>query len=267
MSYADREASTYGGAPYECYWFTCGATSWRFTSGDAARVIAGQTFQPAAIDRSEIDQNDELRAGQLRVVLPLDNPIAQLHVGPPPDHPVDLVLYRGHDGEPETVAPFTGRVAHASFDDVACELTLITERAALEAQVPGLLYQQTCPRVPYSPGCGVDRTAYAVPGTLASVSGRTLQVPEASAHADGYFNGGWVEGGGTSRLVLRHVGSALELSIVPPAGWGAGLHVAAYPGCDGTESCCATRFANLVNHLGFARIPGAAANPFSAGGI
>ena len=41
------------------------------------------------------------------------------------------------------------------------------------------------------------------------------------------------------------------------------IGTAAYPVCDGTESCCASRFGNLLNHLGCARIP--QKNPFSQG--
>ena len=77
MSYAARTTSTFLGQPFEGYWFSCGTSHWRYASGDVPRVILGQTYTPAALSRDEIDQCQELRAGQTKVRLPLDNPVAQ----------------------------------------------------------------------------------------------------------------------------------------------------------------------------------------------
>lgn len=261
MTYAARTTSTFQGQPFEGYWFSCGTSHWRYTSGDVARVIAGQTYTPAAIARQEIDQCQELRAGQVKVTLPLDNPVAQLFLAYLPAEPVDLAVYGGQDGDAETVVVFLGRVASAEFSTV-CELTVVPEADALKQQLPGLLYQIQCPRVLGGAGCGVDLSTYAVPATLASASGRTVQAAAFGAHPDGWFNGGWLEASGERRLIVGHVGEVITL-FSPWQGLASGAEVTAYPGCDGTESCCASRFDNLLNHLGCARIP--QHNPFTQG--
>lgn len=262
MSYAARTTSTFLGQPFEGYWFSCGTSHWRYASGDVPRVILGQTYTPAALSRDEIDQCQELRAGQTKVRLPLDNPVAQLFLPYLPAQPVDLVVYAGQEGDAETVVVFTGRVLAAEFGTV-CELTVVPESDALKQQLPGLLYQIQCPRVLGGAGCGVDLATYAVPATLSAVTGRTVQASAFAAKPDGWFAGGWVEGpGGARRLVVKHQGSTLTL-FSAWQGLASGAEVTAYPGCDGTESCCASRFGNLLNHLGCARIP--QKNPFSQG--
>ena len=215
MSYAARTTSTFLGQPFEGYWFSCGTSHWRYASGDVPRVILGQTYTPAAIARQEIDQCQELRAGQVKVTLPLDNPVAQLFLAYLPAEPVDLAVYGGQDGDAETVVVFLGRVASAEFSTV-CELTVVPESDALKQQLPGLLYQIQCPRVLGGAGCGVDLATFPRFGLFAPALGLTSIIPDINpakpAQADDYI------------LLFSHRHIPFELSLrrffLPGGGFG-----------------------------------------------
>lgn len=263
MSYDSREQSTYQGTPWEAYWFSCGPLNWRWTSGDIPRVVGGFEFTPEPVTRTEIDQNQELRSGSITITLSPDNPVAALFRRYLPAQPVSLVIYRGHDGEAETVCNFTGKVASVTWKDLP-ELTLVPEQDALKKKVPALRYQTQCPRALYSTGCKVNKTDYQVLATLTSVSGVTIKAAAFATKPNGYFAGGWVDARNTSMAVVKHVGDTLTL-FFPLEGLTAGEIIVGFPGCDGTESTCSGKFSNIVNHLGFARIP--TRNPFGDGGI
>ena len=75
-----------------------------------------------------------------------------------------------------------------------------------------------------------------------------------------WFRGGRLESAdGEARFIADHVGNTVTL-ISPLPGL-ASLDLAwAYWGCDHLEATCRDKFANLVNHLGWSRLPGR--NPF-----
>jgi uncharacterized phage protein (TIGR02218 family) len=264
MTLDAREKSTFGGAPYECYWFTCGAQNWYYTSGDTERIVNGHTYAPEAITRTEISQSQEINSGEITVTLPLDNAVAALFKGYLTPVPVFLTIYRGHDGEPEIAAAFLGKVSSCPFQDTA-KLKVVPDQDALKRDVPGLTYQSQCPRRLFSLGCGVAQVDYMTIAVLTYVSGVTLRAAVFATKVNGYFKGGWVDHGGGVRQIKAHTGDTLTLMDPFPADLVPGTQVLAYPGCQGTEAYCATVFNNLVNHLGFSHIPGV--NPFGGNGV
>lgn len=263
MSYDSAERSIHGGSPWEAYWFCCGPNNYRYTSGDVARTVLGQVYEPAAIRSSEPEQNQELTSGSITVELPLDNPVAQLFVGYLPPHPVSLIIYRGHDGETEFVSSYTGTVSHPKFTET-CELTVVSKYDALKQGLPSLRWQIQCPRQIYSSDCGLSKNSYIVPATISGVNGSVLTSSRFADFADGYFAPGWIEACGTSMAVKAHVGSTVTL-YYPLAGLQEGDTIAIYPACKGTEEDCRDRFNNVVNCLACARIP--SENPYGEGGI
>lgn len=264
MTFDARETSTFQGQPWECYWFQCGPTAWRYTQSDEPVVIAGQTFVPEAISATEIEQNEELRSGSITISLPSNNPVARLFLPFLPVRPVSLVVYRGHRGETEVVPAFTGEISVPNWKLELVELTAVSEQNKVKQRIPALRYQIQCPRKIYSELCSVDRIAFQVLATLHTVDGVTLKSSAFSAKPDGYFNGGWVESGEAAMTIQQHVGDTVTLSF-PIAGLPPGSVVLTYPGCQGTEEECETKFNNKVNHLGIRRIP--SVNPFGDGGI
>ncbi len=71
---------------------------------------------------------------------------------------------------------------------------------------------------------------------------------------DATYRGGFILWSGQRRFIVEKVGQDVTL-MSPFIGLTVGQTVKAYAGCDGTETVCAQRFANLDKHLGFARVP------------
>ena len=65
---------------------------------------------------------------------------------------------------------------------------------------------------------------------------------------------------GETRFIVDHQGDTVSL-ISPIPGLSSLDQVWAYWGCDHLEATCQNKFSNLVNHLGWSRLPGR--NPFS----
>nr|WP_320132327.1 DUF2163 domain-containing protein [uncultured Holophaga sp.] len=260
-SFADLETSVHGGQPWEAFVFTCGVDSWRYTSHDQTLTIDGYDYEPEAITHDELGQNDEDNSQELKLQLPLDNPVVSLFQGYLPPEPVSVVIYRGHLEADDHIVHYTGTVSSPSFDGSVCELTLVPEQNALNRTVPGLNYNSQCLHQVFDDGCGLFRGDFEVIATLAGVSGRVLTAAAFGEHDDGYFTGGWVDAAGTSMTILKHIGTAITISHALDLA--IGDSVVASPGCPGTESVCRSRFNNITNHLGWCRIPGI--NPFTNG--
>lgn len=261
MSYAARETSTYSGEPFELYLFQSGADSWCLTSGDKARVYNGKTYTPETMERTEIDQNQEAKSGEITVTLPRTHELASRFVSYIPTSPVSLVIFRGHDGEAEVVPNFTGRVAKAEFTDV-CKLTVSSEADLLRKRVPCQRYQNQCNWVLFGAGCGVEKVNFCVNGTVASVNGDLVTSPVFAAKPSGWLAAGYFECGFDFRMILSHTGDTIRL-IAGISGLKAGDTFSAYAGCDRTGATCKSKFDNLARFRGFDKIPWK--NPFDGG--
>jgi uncharacterized phage protein (TIGR02218 family) len=268
VSFEAQETHPYAGAPIEFFKFSLGSTVWRYTSSDETVSIADPTtvhsYSPAAISRDQADFSQEDSGENVEVRVPLDNPVAALFVAYTPVAPVALTIYAKHRSDAEIVTAFIGEVLSISFEGAVAKLTCAPVKQALRRVVPSDVYQSRCNHVLFSAACGLDRAAWKDTAALTTVTGVTLSSATFDARADGFYRNGWVERtNGERRFIVEHVGAALTLMNAFPADLIAGETVIAYAGCDRTEAAC-TAFANLVNHLGFPRIP--TRNPF-AGGI
>lgn len=261
MTYASRESSGYLGTPYELFLFQTQDEAWRYTSGDQARAYLGQTYTPAAIVRTPIDQNNEAKSGALTISLPRSNDLATRFVSYIPSTPVSLVIYRGHDGDAEVVTNFTGRVASARFSDM-CDLEVVPEQEVLRRRVPLTKFQKPCNHILFDGGCGVDKALFRVPGTLSALAGDTITASAYATKPDGWFTGGFAEAGQERRFIIRHVGNTLTLMNAFTSAVQVGTQVLAYAGCQRNESDCKDKFSNLVNFMGFSKIP--TRNPFDS---
>ncbi len=153
MTFDARERSTYAGKPFELYRWSLSAETWLQTSGDTPRPFQGQTYEPAVLSRSEVDQNGESASGNVTVTLDLENPVVRLFQAGPPSQPVSLIVTCGHDGETETACVFTGRVMSAKFSEF-CELICAPRQAIWKQPIPALSYQSQCPLRVFSPAAG-----------------------------------------------------------------------------------------------------------------
>lgn len=259
MAFDDQEQHAHGGAPQEFFKFSSGATVWRWTSGDAAETIndgASSEYTPAAISASPMDHSREDSAGNITVRMARDNAVAALFVAYTPPDPVSLVIYTKHRADAELRVAFVGEVSAASFGGGEARLTCSPITQRMKRSVPKVVVQSQCNWALYGTGCGVDAETYKVEGAVDTVTGSVVSVSEFDALADGYFNAGWLEvvATGERRYIVSHVGAAVTL-MSPISGLAPADDVIAYPGCERTEAVCASKFNNLLNHLGFARVP------------
>ena len=161
-----------------------------------------------------------------------------------------------------SVVLFQGRVT--SVDAVGrtgATITVASDLVLLDIDMPRNLYQPTCVHALYDSGCGLQRSAWGVAGTVAAGSSATQMV---WAGADPKFVQGTlvftsgvlagqsvgVKAAGAGTLALTY-----PLAALPAVGDA----FTAYPGCDRTQTTCAQKFANLGNFRGFPFVPPPAA--------
>ncbi len=263
MSYDSVEKSTYSGAPVELYRFTQGASAWRYTSADASQTYNGEGYAPEVISRGQIDQSQEEHAGNVEVKLPRDNEVAELFISYLPVIPVSLTVYRFHRSDGQAVTIFIGKVASIAFEGSEATLTCQPVSGVFKRSIPWQLYQEQCNLPLYSAACGIDKASYKVRGTVSGIGSDTITSSAFGTQSDGWFNNGWVQrDNGEVRWIIGHTGNTLTL-MNPFDDLVVSENVDAYAGCDRTESVCSSKFNNLVNHLGFARIP--TDNPYDSG--
>lgn len=263
MTYAARETSGYLANPFELFQFTCATDVWRMTSGDVARNYLGQTYSPEAMSRTEINQDQELTSGSIKITVPRNSDLASRFVAYIPSSPISVVIFRGHAGDPdgEIVTSFTGKVASATFGD-ECEIEVMSEQQVLRRQVPVQKFQSQCNWQVFSPGCGVVKGSFKLTGTVITVTGDTLTVAVAATVADGWLNWGYLEKGDERRMILNHTGTTVQM-INPIASLAPGDSVNLYAGCQRSVADCVTRFNNIARFWGFPWIPNK--NPFDGG--
>jgi len=156
MSYTATENSPAQGRPVELYRFALGPQRWTFTSGQTAVVYQSETYAPAPIRRSGIEQGNEINRAGMEITLPRDNQLAALFIASPPEGVVSITLYRFHasDTATETIVLWKGRVGGARL--AGSDLTLKCEPVATSLKRPGLRarYQLICRHALYSAECG-----------------------------------------------------------------------------------------------------------------
>lgn len=265
MSYLAIEQSQHDGQPQELYRFVSGTQRWLYTSGQEAVEYQSETYMPATISRSDIEQSNEIARLGLEIRMPRDLPLVSLFLAASPDGVVSVTLYRRHVGDAEFITYWKGRITGARLS--GAEATLKCEPIASSLKRAGLRarYQLLCRHVLYSSGCGALKESFRVDGTVAAVSGIAVQVVAAASKPDGYFVGGmFATTTAGVRMIVGHAGINLTLSA-PMVGLKAGDTVQLYAGCDHTMAHCKDRFANLDNFGGFPFIP--VKNPFTGDAI
>ncbi len=262
MVYQVREDSIHGGAPFELYLFQTADETFALTSKDEEVDFGGNIYAPTPIQRTEIGQDSELRGGSITVTVPKNEPVALQFVAFLPTTPLNLVVFRRHEGDPdiETVVHFTGRVVKATFGD-ACEFECMPDTDLLKRRIPGPQYQRPCNRMLYATGCDVDRNLFKVSGTITDITlnGFRIRAAAFATQPDGFFDSGYIELGVIRTMILRHIFEEFDL-ITPMPGLQIDDVVTAFAGCQRTYSDCQVKFANETRFMGFEFIP--SKNPF-----
>lgn len=261
MTYDAVERSRYSGQPVECYRFVMGSSEWRLTSADVDVTLATGLYSREVISRDQLDFTGEQRSSAIEVKVPRANPVAALFIAYTPASPVALTIYRKHRSDAEVVTIFIGKVVSAQFDGPDATLRCAPISQVLDAMTPGLLHAPTCQWALYGSGCTVPAASFKDSGTVLTVVGANITAAVFGTHADGWYTNGWVQlASGDRRFVVDHVGTQVTLAS-PFIGLAPGAAVDGYAGCARTEAVCASKFSNLVNFMGFSRVP--TRNPYT----
>lgn len=266
MSYATPETSRDAGQPVELYKFRRGIDEWTYTSADAAIVYAGATYAPAVMRRSapEATSGAQRSGATLTIEVPRDFAIATLFRGlAPPPGTVTLTIFRRHRTDAEVIPYWVGRVRGASWAGsratLECEgLDAMLKRPALRRGV-GI----NCEHMLFDAACGLVATAWRATGTLATVTGTTLQAAVFATQANGWWVSGFVRVDNQDyRMVTAHSGDTVTV-LSPFEGLAAGDAIEVFAGCDRTYATCGAKFSNQARFGGWPFWP--TSNPYQTG--
>lgn len=264
MTYQAVEISAYQGEPIELYRFSLGVDRWLYTSTQQALVYLGETYTPATITRSAIEQGQEIKRSPIDVRMARDNPVAAQFVAAAPEAVMSLSIFRKHVTDPEVILIYKGRVISPRWS--GSEVTFRVESIATSLAREGLRARHNlhCRHPLYSVGCGVSKESFRVDGAVAGVSGLTVTVGAASSQPDGWFVPGLLIADSGARMIVGHAGTVITLTA-PIVGLGLGEAVRLYAGCDHLYTTCNGKFGNLTRFGGFPFAP--KKNPFAGDAI
>ena len=276
MTYAEIDTSTDAGAPYELFEFVEGVRAWRYTTSPSADTWGGQQWLPRPIMREAVVRDSTSIGDPLVVTLPDNDPLALELLAGMSVHLVTVKIRQLHRGDLDAQARvlFTGMVSGVSFQGAEAKISCGSRYALTsKRRIAPTTYQAACNLTWGSLRCGVNPETYRInpTATASDQVGRTLTLASLAGYPDGHFNGGEVALGGARRFIERHekldnpliFESAGRLTLSYPFG---GLTttpaaILVYPNCQKTEADCTGRYNNLVNYLGWTRLP--SVNPYN----
>lgn len=224
------------------------ASHWRWTTAPEAITYGGNSFtaEPGLIVRKHSVSENTARAAK-EIQVGWTNVLMQALLTDPPDSPIRIVIYKGHEG-------YT-YVIHWQGWLQGCELK--GDQVAVIQGTPwysdlgqaGLCLRSGVPcQVPlYSDACGVDKDDYAEAGTVLTVDGTEITASVFGTQADDYFAEGLFVAASGQRRIMEHTGTSVILSH-PIVGLDVDDAFTAYPGCNHLwDGDCDTRFDNQIN--------------------
>ena len=158
-----------------------------------------------------------------------------------------------------TLPAFIGRVADTEAFATGGTLRVRSAIELLDSMAPRDLYQPGCLNILFDSGCGVQRSAFSASATVASGSSQSVLLCNLTA-ADGHYALGEIlcTGGanaGVRRTVRAYTTGNVVLSYPLPKPVTVGDTFTAWPGCDGRNETCATKFSNSARFRAFPFVP------------
>lgn len=157
-----------------------------------------------------------------------------------------------------SVTLFSGRVSDVSGSRTEVKVVAKSDIELLNIKLPRNIYQASCLNTVYDPSCAASKSAKTVSGTV--TGGTTHSITSARSESAGWFEQGVLaftsgDNAGVFRTVKSYAdgvfGFALPLPHVPNIGDAFSV----FPGCDKTQSTCASKFNNVIHFRGFPYIP------------
>lgn len=255
--------------PVELYRMTMGSQVWTFTSSDSDVIYNGELYSSVSIGRGGIESKNELSKATLEVRLGIQHSLSKILMRSYLEQVVSLTLFIQTSFGTETA--WKGRLSSLKPNNTA--LVMAFESVFTSLRRPGLRarYQKSCRHALYGRGCNLDPESFVISGLARTVSGVTVEVPEAGIKPDSYFLGGMLRApDGLLGYIVGHSGAIVTLqrplaSLITAfneSGYGrnyggdyGGLEVKLYPGCNHLRATCKDTFGNLLNYGGFDWIP------------
>lgn len=270
MTFDTFETSVEDGNIIELYQFTQGAVVSRFTNFNRDVVFNGSNWLSTQISRNDIERGIETGINDLKIQMPLDNPIASQYIANVPGKVIDVIIYRAHFSDPaeEVLVVFEGFIAQASFDgSLEATLTLQPFTSQFKRSAPRYTYQSLCNHVLYDAQCKIARGSFTYVGLASGIDQtlRTLTINGLSGQGADWAVGGWVAfpagGNDDQRLIIAQAGDTVTL-LSNFAEVVLGSNVDVFAGCAHDIGTCNTKFANVINFGGTPYVP--VKNPFGS---
>lgn len=158
-----------------------------------------------------------------------------------------------------SVLLFKGRLGVVEeIGRTSAKLTVNSDLALLDIDMPRNVYQPTCLHTLYDSGCTLVKNAFGTNGTVGS--GSTASVINWTGAGANFVQGSITFTSGVNAGVTATVGSVaagtsmtLRYPLESPPATGDGFTV--YYGCDHTPGTCQSKFNNLANFRGFPYVP------------
>ncbi len=270
MTFDAFETSLEDGNLIELYQFTQGAVVTRFTNFNRDVVFNGSTWLTTQIAREDIERAIESGINDLKIRMPIDNPIASQYIQNVPGKVIEVIIYRAHFTDPaeQVLVVFEGVIAQASFDgDLEATLTLTPFTSAFKRSAPRYTYQSLCNNVLYDAECKIARGSFTYVGLATGIDQtvRSLTINGLSGQGADWAVGGWVAfpagGSDDQRLIVAQVGDTVTL-LSNFAETVLASNVDVFAGCAHDIGTCNTKFANVLNFGGTPYVP--VKNPFGS---
>ena len=154
---------------------------------------------------------------------------------------------------------FTGVVSDVSAGSGKVSMNVSSDLIFLAAAFPRNYFLPQDNNALFSVGNGLSKAAWAVNATVTSGTATTITCSSLTQATD-WFSLGYVVintgvNAGLIRTVKSFSGTVLTLLYPLPSPCAAADTLTAYPGYDGTQATCGTKFSNLANFRGFPYVP------------
>ncbi len=266
MSFTTLENSVQDAEPIEAYRFTGTLRSYRYTSAEEDILLGGEIYLATpGLQRlgAEAGTHTDDRV-ELQFQLPFDVEVVAdyAYAVSPPN--LLLEVFRAHRSSDLSVdfkLLWKGEVTSFSVQgDLATVHVPSTFSRALQANVPGVRYQNPCNHVLYDGRCQASKAANTETAVVTVVGTEAIEVDD-DGFADGYLKAGEMINTRTKerRLIISNVVNVVGINF-PFIDIVVGDIVELVAGCDHLYTTCGSKFSNIDNYGGHPFIP--TDNPF-----
>lgn len=160
------------------------------------------------------------------------------------------------------VIRFVGNIG--DLDQLSRNMARFTCKSKVEdlnIQLPRNILQPTCMHTLFDAGCTLNKSAFAVNGTVQAGSTVNKLITNLT-QADSYFDNGqliFTSGANNGHVAAvrtyTNSGGTVYFFVPLPTAPAIGDTFTMYPGCDKTQATCTAKFSNLANFGGFPFVP------------